>query len=142
MSPSVTRFPVRSRIARWLKAVTGAYTVILLIGTHYPDPGRFVPLDATGDKPLHFLAYGLLALLAGASVAAGGGWGFRRAVALALGLAAFGVLDEVTQPFFPPRTADVRDWAFDCAGIAVGLLASSLFFLALQRSKRVGQESA
>lgn len=133
MSHSLPQSRVRWLSARLLKGVTGAYAIVLVIGTHYPDPGRFVPIDATGDKPLHFLAYGLLASLAGASVATGGGWGFRRAVSLALGLAAFGILDEVTQPLFPPRTADARDWAFDCAGIAVGLLAVALTVTLVRR---------
>lgn len=105
---------------------TAAYMVVLVLATHYPRPEQFLPVAGTSDKMLHCLAYGLLALLAGGTLATAGGWTLRRLTALAAGLVAFAALDEVTQPLFPPRAADLLDWACDCAGLAVGLMGIAI----------------
>jgi len=112
---------VRSRIARLLFATTVVYMLVLVCATHYPKPEQLLPPDAPSDKTLHLLAYGLLALLAGAATATAGRWVPGTVGSLVAGLVAFAALDEVTQPLFPPRTADLLDWAADFVGIAVGL---------------------
>jgi VanZ family protein len=56
---------------------------------------------------------------------------------VAIALAAFGAVDEITQPLFG-RTADVLDWAADCAGIAVGLLLVAITSSAWGRGSRRG----
>lgn len=133
MPPPATRSLVRSIVARLLVGATIAYLVVLVFATHYPKPERFLAAATTSDKTLHFLAYGLLATLAGGSVAAASGWTVRGTALLAGGLMAFAGLDEVTQPLFPPRTAEWLDWGCDCAGIAVGLAAIALVAAVLHR---------
>jgi VanZ family protein len=126
MAPSSPLAAARILAARVLGGATAAYVVVLVFATHYPKPERFLPSAATSDKMLHFLAYGLLAALAGGAVAAAGRWTLRRAALLAVGLMVFAALDEVTQPFFPPRMAEPLDWVADCVGIVIGLLGIAL----------------
>jgi len=95
------------------------YTFALVIGTHLPKVGGIVRTPGV-DKLLHFGAYFMQALLAAAAVAATGRLGRRNAAILMVALAAFGGLDELTQPWFS-RSAEWADWAADCLGIAVGV---------------------
>ena len=110
----------RDWLARLLAAVTAAYTVVLVLATHYPRPEQFLGTNPPSDKALHFMAYGALALLSGGTIALARRWSAVRAVGLGVLLAAFAAVDEVTQPFFL-RAAEPLDWVFDCVGIGVGL---------------------
>lgn len=112
-------------LARLLAATTAAYTMVLVFATHYPKPEEWLGPHAPSDKTLHFLAYAALAILAGGTLAMTGRWSARSALRLAVGLAAFAAVDEITQPFFS-RDAEPLDWAFDCVGVAGGLLAVAL----------------
>jgi len=115
--PGTTGWPTRL-----FGAATAVYACVLVFMTHYPRPEEFDKLlGHTPDKTLHFLAYGVLAGLAAATLATSGRWAARWIARLAAGLAAFGMLDEVTQPFFS-RAADPLDWVYDCIGIAAGLV--------------------
>jgi len=67
------------------------------------------------------------------AVAAAGRWTLRRAALLAVGLFVFAALDEVTQPFFPPRMAEPLDWVADCVGIVIGLLSIALVVMVARR---------
>ena len=127
----------RAWIARALAAATALYTGVLVFATHYPKPEEFLGSNAPSDKMLHVIAYGLLSFLAAAALAAKGGWTARRVAALAAGLAAFGVIDEITQPLFS-RSAEPLDWVCDCVGIAAGLLivAATVAGLRASRSAR------
>jgi VanZ family protein len=104
------------------------YGLLLVVATHAPsakvqflvkavDYGPLAP-----DKLLHMASYAVLGLLA--VLAYGSRW--RRpatgVIALFFMLAAWGVLDEATQPFFG-RSADVIDWAYDVVGVVLGLAA-------------------
>jgi VanZ family protein len=109
-----------SRLSRPLALLTFAYTLVLVVATHYPKPEELLGPNPPSDKTLHFVAYGLLGLLAAATLAATGRWSLRTVGALAAGLAVFAVLDEATQPAFG-RTADVWDWAYDLIGLAAGI---------------------
>ena len=94
----------------------------------FPFPEAFMPpcmYDDTvldPDKLLHLAAYGVLGLLAG--LAYGDRW--RKpssgAVWLFTLLAAWGILDELTQPLFG-RLADVSDLICDILGNGIGLAA-------------------
>ncbi len=105
-----------------------AYGLFLLIATHAPardvqfivraaDYGLLDP-----DKLLHMAAYGVLGLLA--ALAYGGRWQttLPAAIALLAMLAAWGIVDEVTQPLFG-RLADASDFVCDLIGGAIGLAA-------------------
>ena len=105
-----------------------AYALILMIATHAPAQdvqflvraADYGLLDA--DKLLHMAAYGVLGLLA--ALAYGGLWRTRSTAAIVLFalLASWGVVDELTQPWFG-RLADTNDWAYDMLGSAIGLAA-------------------
>jgi hypothetical protein len=105
-----------------------AYALILMVATHAPArdvqflvrAADYGLLDA--DKLLHMAAYGVLGLLA--ALAYGGLWRTRSTAAIVLFalLAAWGVVDELTQPWFG-RLADSNDWAYDMLGSAIGLAA-------------------
>jgi len=105
-----------------------AYGLILLIATHAPardvqfivraaDYGLLDP-----DKLLHMAAYGVLGLLA--ALAYGGRWQTMSTAAITLFalLAAWGIVDEVTQPLFG-RLADANDLVYDLIGSVIGLAA-------------------
>jgi VanZ family protein len=105
---------------RLLAAATGVYACVLVFMTHYPKPEELLGRNPPSDKTLHFLAYGVLAGLAAATLATTAR-GLPRGIArLAAGLAVFGAIDEVTQPLFS-RAADPLDWVYDCIGITAGL---------------------
>jgi len=108
------------RFTRPLGLLTVAYTIVLVVATHYPKPEDLLGPDPPSDKTLHFIAYGLLGLLAAATLAAVGRWSLRAVAGLFIALAVFAALDEATQPAFG-RTADAWDWAYDLIGLAGGL---------------------
>jgi len=105
-----------------------AYGVILTIATHLPaDNVEFIVraadyglFELDPDKLLHMAAYGVLGMLA--ALAYGGRWQttLSAAIALFVLLAAWGMVDELTQPLFG-RFADSSDWVFDTVGSAIGL---------------------
>jgi len=107
-----------------------AYGLILLIATHLPaDNVEFLVraadyglLELDPDKLLHMAAYGVLGLLA--ALAYGGRWQTLSTAAITLFalLAAWGAVDEVTQPLFG-RSADTNDWVYDLIGSLIGLAA-------------------
>jgi VanZ family protein len=120
-----------------LAVVALAYAVILVLGTHYPRPDELLGRYGHADKLLHFVAYFLLAVFSTAAVWGAGWWSRRSAVAVAIVLATFGAIDEITQPLFG-RHADVLDWGADCGGIAVGILLVAIASLAWERGTRRG----
>jgi hypothetical protein len=111
--------------ARGLAIATGLYAVVLVVATHYPRPEELLGRNPPPDKLLHFLAYGLLGLLAAATLRAFGRWSTRSALRLGLALALAAVIDEATQPLCS-RAAEPLDWVCDCIGIALGIAAVPL----------------
>jgi VanZ family protein len=116
-APTPLRWP-----ARLATLATAGYVGVLLFATHYPRPQEFLGSNPPSDKTLHFIAYGLLGLLAGTTLALAGRWSLRNALWLAAALTLFAAFDEATQPLpWFRRAADPLDWVFDCLGIAIGL---------------------
>ena len=74
------------------------------------------------DKLLHMAAYGVLGLLA--ALAYGGRWQpmSTAVITLFVLIAAWGIVDELTQPLFG-RLADANDFVCDLIGGAIGLVA-------------------
>jgi VanZ family protein len=118
---------IRRRLVRWFLAV---YWVLLVVGTHWPQDllpgkGRLAP----SDKSLHFFAYAILAGLLAivlterrdppriADQAIWPVWAWSL-VALAIAVA-FGLVDEVTQPW-TGRDLNWSDWLADAAGATAG----------------------
>jgi len=105
--------------ARPLAVLTAGYVLVLLFATHYPRPEELLGPKLPSDKTLHFLAYATLGLLAAATLAAAGRWSRGSVASLAVGLAIFAGLDELTQPAFG-RTAEFLDWIWDLIGLVIG----------------------
>lgn len=112
----------RPWMARLLAAATVAYTGVLVFATHYPRPEELLGPNAPSDKTLHFVAYAVLAAFSAATWLAARRTASRGIAPLAIALASFGAIDEITQPFFR-RHADPLDWVYDCIGIAIGIAA-------------------
>ncbi|MCC9609667.1 VanZ family protein [Blastopirellula sp. JC732] len=110
--------------ARWY-ILAGALWLSAFVATHWP--GERFPTLLRGwenwDKAIHFSMFVVLGLIL--SVIAGR---FSKIGPLFVWpvLAAYGLLDEVTQSFVPGRTCDGLDWMTDCLGAAVGV---GLYFL-------------
>jgi len=121
----------------WLAFLAAAYAITLVLATHYPKPEQLLGRYGHADKLLHVVAYFLLAVFVVTAVRGAGRWSHRAAVAVVLALAAFGAIDEITQPLFG-RTADVLDWAADCVGIAVGILLVAITSSVWARGSRQG----
>ena len=120
-----------------LALLAAAYAITLVLATHYPKLDQLLGRYGHADKLLHFVAYFLLAVFVALAVWGAGRWSRRAVVAVAIALAAFGAVDEITQPLFG-RTADVFDWVADCAGIAVGILLVAVTSSAWGRGSRRG----
>jgi polysaccharide biosynthesis protein VpsQ len=73
-----------------------------------------------GDKLGHFTLFGLLGFVIDLSVfeARPAGDKKRLVIITSLILAAFIGAEEISQIFFPVRTADLFDWLASCAGVA------------------------
>jgi VanZ family protein len=113
----------RSRFVVAVCVLTALYWMALFVATHVPTPRR-PPNEPRRsiDKQAHVVAFAGLALLLCATGAA-----FKqpswRTYLIVLGIiAAYGVIDEVTQAFVPTRSADWQDWAADMAGAVCGLV--------------------
>ena len=117
--------------ARLLAAGTVAYTAVLVFATHYPRPEELLGRSPPSDKTLHFVAYAVLAAFSAATWLAARRTASRSIAPLAIALASFGAIDEITQPFFR-RHADPLDWVYDCIGIAIGI-ATVVSVVALAR---------
>ncbi len=75
------------------------------------------------DKILHFIEYFIFAFLLWRAIARECFWSFkaRTAIGVALIASAYGASDEFHQMFVPGRSASIRDWFADVAGI-LGML--------------------
>lgn len=109
--------------ATWASGLIRAALVVYWIGlfaaTHVPTaPQVDVP---GGDKTIHIVGYGILALLLGVVVPRP----FPVVRVLVL-LAAYAAFDELTQPLVG-RKCDLNDWLADVGGSALGLATSAIF---------------
>jgi VanZ family protein len=97
---------------------------VIEVLTSWPNPPE-VPAPPGTDRVVHHLLYAILACLSmragrpakGARVS----WVF--ALAVLLGISAFGAADEWHQQFIPRRAMELGDWVADSAGALLGILA-------------------
>jgi len=124
---------------RMLRAIL-AYVAVLVVATHIPKEPDFVKdLEAPGvDKLVHFAIYcGFSFLLAfllsfrSAERRARGALSATHYAAIALFVATFAALDEITQPW-TGRDRDLMDWIADVIGMTLGLM----LFAVVQRYRR------
>lgn len=112
-----------SWLQRLLKIAVGVYGVALIAATHWPRleaPSIWSPL-LPPDKTLHLAAYAVLAALTMTAVVVCPSDSRPRLWQVMLGLAAFALIDEITQPLVS-RAAEQLDFVADCAGILLGIL--------------------
>ena len=102
-------------------------------------PGHVVPRQlAPYDKVVHFVIYGLFAVLLSRDLAQVTGGGRWRTAFLAFAIAgAFGAVDEWHQGFVPGRSTDPADWRADSIGAAGGAILFA-FFSRIRASRAVG----
>jgi VanZ family protein len=94
-------------------------------------PGSALPtlaLPFRYDWVAHFCMYGVLGMLL-ARAARVSLWPWPRLLLVALGVSAFGALDELHQLWIPGRDAEVMDWLMDTTGSATGIVG---FVLAMR----------
>jgi len=118
--PAASESDPRRLPAGLLAAITAAYTLVLVVATHYPKPERLLGPNPPSDKTLHLLAYGLLGLLVAATLVLAGLASRRNLLVAIVVVAIFAVVDEITQPLFG-RQAEIRDWFFDVIGLTAGV---------------------
>ena len=115
-----------TRVLAWAMRSPGRalliYWPIAFIGTHIPSPwepsepsSRRAPYDKFG----HFAGYALLAWLL-MSLLSRRFHPLAAAALTLLAIAAYGAIDELTQPYFN-RSADLPDYYADLIGGAVGV---------------------
>jgi VanZ family protein len=106
-----------SRVVAW--SAVGAYLALIFWLSSQSDPLPDLTAEVW-DKALHAAEYaGLGSLLSLAFLASG--VVPRRALLLGvLGASLYGGSDELHQAFVPNRSSDVRDWAADTVGGALG----------------------
>ncbi len=100
----------------------GLFLVIIVVladTRHLGDLGAIYNFPY-GDKVGHFILFGLLSLAVNLSVfeARPNLDRNRLAVIVSLLLALVIGLEEISQRFFPTRTADIFDWLASCSGVA------------------------
>jgi VanZ family protein len=107
--------------ARWLALLAGFFLLMVGIGS---VPGEANALsDRFGDKWLHTLAYGFMALLCFHALVARP---LTRALLTMITIALLGLVDESIQSLLPYRNASVADWCCD-VGSAATVVAILLF---------------
>ena len=119
----------RRQQTAFLAAATGLYWLAMFVGTHLPI--RTTPLHGPpSDKLQHLAAFaGLAFLLCGlGTLTSISRW--RRYVGVAIVIAVYGMVDELSQSLVRERTPDVFDWLADVAGAAVGIVV----FVAIRKA--------
>lgn len=95
-----------------------AYWIMLFTGTHLPR----VPMPAIRnlDKVQHFVAFSGLAFLLAWSIPTRAGGVWKKAGIAFLIAVVYGIIDELTQPFFG-RNRELADFFADCLGALFGV---------------------
>ena len=107
-------------------------TMLGLLGTAALYAIVIYPMESPEEK-IHFIEYGVVALLAYASMPSVR----RRYLASAVFVAAAGWVDEGIQALLPSRFYDLRDVAFNAAA---GLLALTALAVCFPRDRAVGTD--
>lgn len=103
--------------------------ILGLLATGIVYAAVILPMESPEEK-IHFIEYGVVALLAHAALN-------RRYVAAALFVVAAGWIDEGIQALLPSRVYDLRDVAFNAAA---GVLALAALAICSPRERAVGTD--
>lgn len=108
--------------------------VFAFVATHWPQSD--LPRIETSDKVLHFIGYLALGMILLGALMAHGLERARRIAIVAITLAVYGALDEITQPIVG-RVAAFGDWLADVGGALAAIVILELAaWLLLVRSRR------
>jgi VanZ family protein len=119
------------RQLRWVPALVWTGTILTL--TSLPQRQMPAAIAYGGwDKPAHLIVYAILTLLFGYALAQK--TPKRMAIAAAALTIAIGTFDEWHQRFIAGRSPDIRDWAQNCAGAALGGVVALLARRIVNRS--------
>ena len=121
--PSLRRVLLVVLVIVWVGAFAATHT-----------PAARLPELHTSDKLLHVLGYFLLGGVFHVTLAAYGIGGLWRSGVVLLTMAAYGALDELTQPLVN-RCAALDDWLADLAGAAAAVLVLEALHAALRLRK-------
>jgi len=128
--------PTLHRARRPLAVLLTVAWVGAFVLTHIPK--LKLPEEVhVGDKTLHAVGYAVLAALFLLTRAAYGSSPWRRAILVAVSLAAYGAFDEITQPLVN-RTAAMGDWLADLGG-AIGAIVAVEILMAITQGRRKGR---
>ncbi len=111
-------------LRRWGPPAVWAALILMLTSIPAPELAPIGAFSFPGaDKLVHAGLYAILgALVARAAHPRANRVTLGR---LLIGIAAFAAADEWHQRFIPGRSADIRDFAADCAGAVAGLAATT-----------------
>lgn len=104
---------------RLASLMTVCYWGAIFVGTHLPATG--VDLPRVNDKLMHLSAFSGLAVLLAWAIPTRPSRPLAHLKWTALVALAYGVVDECSQSLVPGRSPDIRDYAADVGGIAIGL---------------------
>jgi VanZ family protein len=108
------------RVAAWI--AVGAYLALIYWLSSQSDPLPELTLKVW-DKALHAVEYGGIGFLLALAFLASGVALRRALLVAAVGASVYGASDEIHQAFVPNRSFDVRHWAADTVGAALGAAA-------------------
>ena len=103
-----------------------------IIATHIPA-GK-IPHISASDKLLHVVGYFFLASIFWLTLKGYDVKRITRLICVSMGLMAYAVLDELTQPIFN-RDASIYDWLADVAGTIIAVILMETIFFILQKKQ-------
>lgn len=115
---------------RWISTALVVLAILYLTLVSRPLPDNNIDIPGL-DKAVHAVMFGGLAFVACIDMAMRGRGRYaflpsRRAWGVAIAVAAFGGAVEIAQQSMGAgRSGDVRDFAADCAGVAIGILSAT-----------------
>lgn len=115
---------------RWISTALVVLAILYLTLVPRPLPDNNIDIPGL-DKAVHAVMFGGLAFVACIDMAMRGRGRYaflpsRRAWGVAIAVAAFGGAVEIAQQSMGAgRSGDVRDFAADCAGVAIGILSAT-----------------
>jgi VanZ family protein len=120
------------RIGRWLPPVVYMAAVFYVSSLSNPAPEIAARV---WDKAIHFVEYGVLAILFYRAFLGEGLSPLAAALCALAATSAYGASDEWHQLFTPGRSSDVHDWFADTIGGTCGIAVYAIAVIAARRSR-------
>ena len=116
---------------RFFRTYWGTVAVMLVIAYLSLTTGESLPklpLFPNADKLVHFLMYAALSAELAFEMRRSGKTLLPTALCAVVIAALYGGLLELIQPYFPPRSCDVLDFAADCFGACFGFILTDILW--------------